>query len=101
MTSFSKPSHDLLHMISLVQQGKYRTTQVARVGATALGLDLTGLVDVIMNLPQRGRFYKTMESVKNPGHWMDVYHSKTPLGDAVYIKLMVQNGVLIVSFKEL
>jgi len=32
---------------------------------------------------------------------MDVYHTRTPAGDPVYLKLMIQNGVLIVSFKEL
>jgi hypothetical protein len=38
---------------------------------------------------------------QNPGHWMDVYHTITRAGDPVYLKLMIQNGVLIVSFKEL
>ena len=55
----------------------------------------------MVDLPAKGRFYKTMESISNPGRWMDVYHTRTPAGDQVYLKLMIQNGVLIVSFKEL
>ena len=101
MTSYSKPTYDLARMIALIKQGYFRTTHVARVGAVALGLDLDGLIEVVLDLPARGRFYKTMESIKNPGHWMDVYHTRTPAGDPVYLKLMIQDGVLIVSFKEL
>jgi len=101
MTSYSKPTYDLARMIALIKQGHFRTTHVARVGAVALGLDLDGLIEVVLDLPARGRFYKTMESVNNPGHWMDVYHTRTPAGDPVYLKLMIQDGVLIVSFKEL
>lgn len=101
MTSYSKPTHDLARMIALIKQGCFSTTRVARAGAVALGLDLDGLVDVVVDLPAKGRFYKTMESINNPGHWMDVYHTRTPAGDQVYLKLMIQNGVLIVSFKEL
>lgn len=101
MTNYKNPTRDLAQMISLIQQGLYRTTKVARDGATNLGLDLDGMVAIIVDLPNSGRFYKTMEAEKNPGHWMDVYHTETPAGDEVYLKLMIQNGVLVVSFKEL
>ncbi|KQN67610.1 hypothetical protein ASF04_17635 [Duganella sp. Leaf61] len=96
MTSYSIPTHDLSRMIALIKRGHFRTTHVARVGAVALGL-----IDVVVDLPARGRFYKTMESINNPGHWMDVDHTRTLAGDPVYLKLMIQIGVLIVSFKEL
>jgi len=101
MTNYSRPTHDLARMIALIKQGRFSTTNVARLGAVALGLNLDGLIDVVLDLPSNGRFYKTMESIKNPGHWMDVYHTITRAGDPVYLKLMIQNGVLIVSFKEL
>jgi len=68
MTSYSIPTHDLSRMIALIKQGQFRTTHVAHVGAVALGLDLDGLIDVVVNLPAQGQFYKTMESLKNPGH---------------------------------
>lgn len=101
MTNYTTPTHDLAHMIALVKQGKYSTTRVARIGATDLGLDIDGMMGVVMDVPTNGRFHKTMESEMNPGHWMDVYHTTTPAGDEVYLKLMIQNGVLVVSFKEL
>ena len=88
-------------MLALIQQGQYKTTKVARDGATNLGLALDEMIGIVLDLPTTGRFYKTMEAEKNPGHWMDVYHSESPAGDEVYIKLMIQDGVLIVSFKEL
>lgn len=101
MTNYNTPTHSLAQVIALVQQGKYRTTTVALKGAAALGVDLDGIIATVLDLPNTGKFYKTMESNQNPGHWMDVYHAQTPTGDEVYLKLMVQNGVLIVSFKEL
>lgn len=92
MTSYSRPTHDLGRMIALIKHGQFSTTKVARLGAVGLGLDLNGLIDVVLDLPFKGRFYKTMEAIKNPGHWMDVYHTRTPAGDPVYLKLMIQNG---------
>ncbi len=101
MTNYNNPTHDLGHIIALVKQGRYRVTTVALKGAAALGLDLDGMLATVLALPSEGKFYKTMESNQSPGNWMDVYHTRTPTGDDVYLKLMLQNGVLIVSFKEL
>ncbi|MYM21468.1 mRNA interferase MqsR [Duganella sp. FT135W] len=101
MTNYTNPTHNLAALLALIQQGQYKTTKVARLGATSLRLTHDQMIDVVLDLPNTGHFYKTMESDMNPGLWMDVYHTKTPAGDEVYLKLMIQNGVLIVSFKEL
>jgi motility quorum-sensing regulator/GCU-specific mRNA interferase toxin len=101
MPSYPTPTHDLAQVVALVQAGNVKTTKVARDGATALGLDYGGLLAVVVDLPNKGTFYKTMEAVKDPGHWQDVYHTVTPAGDDVYLKLMIRDGALIVSFKEL
>lgn len=101
MTNYITPTHNLAQMIALIKQDKYKTTKGAREGATELGLSLDEMIKVVVNLPTTGKFYKTMEADKNPGYWMDVYHTKTPAGADVYLKLMMQNGVLIVSFKKL
>jgi hypothetical protein len=101
MSNYNNPTHNLAAMLALIQQGHYKTTKVARSGATDLGLTHDQMIDVVLDVPNSGKFYKTMESDMNPGLWMDVYHTKTPAGDEVYLKLMMQNGVLIVSFKEL
>lgn len=101
MTDYKNPTHNLEELLALIRQGKYRTTKVAREGATSLDLTLDQMIEVVLNVPNTGTFYKTMESDANPGHWMDVYHTMTPSSIDVYLKLMIQNGVLIVSFKEL
>lgn len=101
MTNYQNPTHNLAQVIALVKQGRYRITTVALRGAAALGVDLDGVIAAVVDLPNTGKFHKTMESKQNPGHWMDVYRTRIPTGKKVYLKLMIQNGVLIVSFKEL
>jgi len=85
---------------ALIAQGKVRTTHAARQGATALGLSLQDMLDVVMRLT-RGDFYKSMTTHSDHRVWQDVYHAHTPDGQPVYLKLTVVDDVLIVSFKEL
>jgi motility quorum-sensing regulator/GCU-specific mRNA interferase toxin len=101
MSNYTTPAHDLAQIVALVRAGKVRATRVALEAAVALGLDYDGMLAVIANLPNAGRFYKTMESRQDPGHWMDVYHTVAPSGESVYLKLIIRDGALIVSFKEL
>lgn len=101
MANYTTPTHNLAHVIALVQAGNVKATRVALEGAAALGLDYDKMLAVIVDLPNTGKFYKTMQSNQDPGHWMDVYHTVAPTGDDVYLKLMIRDGALIVSFKEL
>ena len=84
---------------ALVTDGKVRATQSARLGATALGLDLYGMLAVISAL-KPADFFKSMTTHADHTIWQDVYRPSTQVGD-VYLKLTVINDVLIVSFKEL
>lgn len=84
---------------SLVAAHKVRTTQSARLGATALGLELQEMLAVVMAL-QPADFYKSMTTYTDHTVWQDVYRPSTEVGD-VYLKLTVIDDVLIVSFKEL
>jgi motility quorum-sensing regulator / GCU-specific mRNA interferase toxin len=84
---------------ALVEQGKVRTTQSARIGATQLGLELADILDVVTALTP-GDFFKSMTTHADHTIWQDVYRPRTPAGD-VYLKLTVIDDVLIVSFKEL
>lgn len=84
---------------TLVEAGQVRTTQSARLGATALGLDLSNMLSVVLALTPAD-FYKSMTTHADHRVWQDVYRPSTPAGD-VYLKLTVINDVLIVSFKEL
>jgi len=84
---------------ALVETGKVRTTQSARVGADALGFDFAGMLAVVSALTTAD-FYKSMTTHADHTIWQDVYRPSTAAGD-VYLKLTVIDDVLIVSFKEL
>ncbi len=84
---------------AFVGAGKVRVTQSARMGATALGLELSDMLAVVMALTPAD-FYKSMTTHADHTVWQDVYRPSTQAGD-VYLKLTVMEDVLIVSFKEL
>ena len=96
-----KPSsHCKLSVVkSLVEAGKVRTTYSARLGVTALGLELSGMLAVITALTP-GDFYKSMTTHADHTVWQDVYRPRTKADD-IYLKLTVIDDLLIVSFKEL
>ncbi|MDP2123757.1 MAG: type II toxin-antitoxin system MqsR family toxin [Parvibaculum sp.] len=94
-----KPHHDLVLVRALISAGKVRTTQAARAGATALGLDYRSMLAVVETLTLRD-FHKSMTTHADHRVWQDVYRPKTHAGD-IYLKLTVIDDVLIVSFKEL
>ena len=84
---------------ALVETGKVRTTQSARLGATALGFGFHDMLEVVKALTPTD-FYKSMTTYADHTIWQDVYRPSTKAGD-VYLKLTVVDDVLIVSFKEL
>ena len=96
-----KPSpHCKLSMVNaFVEAGKVRATHSARLGATALGMEVSDMLAVVMTLTPAD-FYKSMTTHADHKVWQDVYRPSTPAGD-VYLKLTVIDDVLIVSFKEL
>ena len=96
-----KPTpHCKLAMVkAFVEAGKVRATHSARLGAVALGLELSDMLAVVMALTPAD-FYKSMTTHADHTVWQDVYRPNTQAGD-VYLKLTVMDGVLIVSFKEL
>ena len=95
-----RTAHCKLAMVkALTVAGKVRATHAARVGATALGLELSDMLAVVMTLTPAD-FYKSMTTHADHTVWQDVYRPSTLAGD-VYLKLTVIDDVLIVSFKEL
>lgn len=84
---------------ALIEAGKVRATRSARLGATELGLELSGMLAVVVALTPAD-FYKSMTTHADHTVWQDVYRPSTRAGD-VYLKLTVIDDVLIVSFKEL
>jgi len=92
--------HSRLSVVkALIKAGKVRTTHAARVGATALGFDYPGMLEVVLELKSKD-FYKSMTTHADHTSWQDVYRPSTVAGD-VYLKLTIIDDVLIVSFEEL
>ncbi len=84
---------------ALVAKGCVKSTRTALEGAAALGLDFSGMKEVIRNL-ETGDLYKSMTTHADPTIWQDVYHFPCEVGD-IYLKFSVVQDVLIISFKEL
>jgi motility quorum-sensing regulator/GCU-specific mRNA interferase toxin len=92
------PHCDLPTVKAMLQAGKVHITMSALAGADVLGLDAKGIVRIVMVLTLKD-FYKSMTSHNNHREWQDVYRPTTHVGK-VYIKLIVANDVLVLSFKE-
>ena len=84
---------------ALLEKGKIRATVSALAGAAAIGVGFEEMIRLIALLSPAD-FYKSMTSYTDHTRWQDVYRARTFAGE-VYIKLIVVDDVLIVSFKEL
>jgi motility quorum-sensing regulator / GCU-specific mRNA interferase toxin len=93
------PHCDLSTVKAMIQAGKVHIAMSALAGADALRLDAKDIVSIVMELTLKD-FYKSMTSHNNHREWQDVYRPITHVG-AVYLKLIVANEVLVLSFKEL
>ncbi len=94
--------HVRLHIVKqLVADGKVRTTASAIAGAIESGFSappFDEMCAVIQALTMRD-FFKSMTAYADHTLWHDVYRP-TWHGQQIYLKLVVSNDVLIVSFKE-
>lgn len=95
----STPHCKLAVVKSLVEQGNVRATMTALDGAEAMGFSFDDMLAVVMAL-NTANFYKSMTTHADHRIWQDVYRRATSAGE-VYLKLVVIDDVLIVSFKEL
>lgn len=83
----------------LLRHGKFATTREASRSAAAMGFHSCEVIEVVRGLSP-GDFYKSMTTYDDHRVLQDVYRPRTIVG-RVYLKLMVVDDVLIVSFKEL
>ncbi|QXH37356.1 type II toxin-antitoxin system MqsR family toxin [Pseudomonas muyukensis] len=93
------PHCSLARVHALLAEGLVRITHTAAKGAADLGISEEQLLAGVAQLT-RGDFYKSMTSFADHRVWHDVYRPMTRVG-RVYLKLVVINDLLIVSFKEL
>lgn len=96
-----KPHYSLQEAQAIVaRDGVLAFTQTAVMGAAALGLSADAACQVVCQL-SRTMFYKSMTSHANNRVWQDVYHTPSPNGKAVYIKLtLMEGGKVVIQFKE-
>ena len=80
-------------------EGVFTFTALARKGVDALGLSEADAISVILGL-QRSQLFKSMTTHSDHNVWQDVYHATCPNRKAAYIKLTLQDGALVIQFKE-
>jgi len=93
------PHHSLAEVKRLIREGRFFVTKTAFSGANMLGFSLDDILDTTQALEQHD-FYKSMTAYRNHRLWLDVYRPQTRAG-AVYLKLTVEENVVVISFKEL
>lgn len=94
-----KTPHTRLHRVkTLVEQGKVRVTNTAINGADELGIDFDGICRIVKAL-KTNDFYKSMTTYQDHTIWQDVYRTEFS-NRIIYLKITVNNDVLIISFKE-
>ena len=93
------PHCALTKVKEMVGAGKLVLTFAAQSGGVALGFDYDGIKDLVLALTMRD-FYKSMTTHQDYRRWQDVYRPTTAAG-LIYLKLMVAEDVVVVSFKEL
>lgn len=96
-----KTPHCKLSVVhAMIKAGKVRATLTATTTAAAVGIfGAKAMCEVILSLTTRD-FYKSMTTHADHTVWQDVYHGEFN-GIRLYVKLIVIDDVLIVSFKEL
>ncbi|TAN49367.1 MAG: type II toxin-antitoxin system MqsR family toxin [Methylococcaceae bacterium] len=75
-------------------------TATARQGARRMGLNESETLAVVLGL-QPGMLFKSMTTHADHRVWQDVYHAPCANGKTAYIKITLQDGAVVIQFKEL
>jgi motility quorum-sensing regulator/GCU-specific mRNA interferase toxin len=75
-------------------------TQAAQIGALNMGLSPDAAMNVVMGLT-KDMLYKSMTTHADHKVWQDVYHAFCLNGKIAYIKVTLQEGSVVIQFKEL
>jgi motility quorum-sensing regulator/GCU-specific mRNA interferase toxin len=75
-------------------------TQSAQFGALNMGLSPDTAMDVVMGLTN-DMLYKSMTTHTDYKVWQDVYHARCSNGKIAYIKVTLQEGSVVIQFKEM
>ena len=74
-------------------------TRLALREIDAMGLSVAQAIGVVLDL-RRGMLHKSMTTHADHRVWQDVYHAPCPNGKLAYIKLTLQDGAVVIQFKE-
>lgn len=74
-------------------------TATARQGAKRMGLNESETLAVVLGLQNR-MLFKSMTTHADHRVWQDVYYAPCPNGKIAYIKLTLQEGAVVIQFKE-
>ena len=91
------PLQEIQKMVS--RDGGQSFTFAAQRGAENMGLSRAEAVGVVLTLTGV-MLYKSMTTNNDSKVWQDVYHAPCPNGKTAYIKLTVQDGAVVIQFKE-
>lgn len=80
-------------------RGIHVFTRIARMNGLKMGLTPDQLIEVVLNL-QASNLFKAMTTINDHTLWQDVYHAETPNGKIAYVKLTLQEGAVVIQFKE-
>ena len=92
--------YDLAEIKEIVSSsGTSAFTRLARREIDGMGLTFSEARSVVLGL-QRGMLHKSMTTQMDHRVWQDVYHAPCPNGKTAYIKLTLQDGAVVIQFKE-
>ena len=94
------PHYDLDAIKAVVAKARLAAfTALARQGARRMGLSESETLAVVLGL-KRGMLFKSMTTHADHRVWQEVYHAPCPNGKTAYIKLTLQEGAVVIQFKE-
>ncbi|MBB3322070.1 type II toxin-antitoxin system MqsR family toxin [Atlantibacter sp. RC6] len=96
-----KTPHTRLHIVkTMVRAGLAAVTNTALIGAAQMGFSSKQEIFNVILALEPADFYKSMTAYHDSTCWHEVYRPFYK-GQQIYMKFIVTDGVLIVSFKEL
>lgn len=94
------PHYDLNALKAAVSvSGVSAFTRLALREIGLMGLSVNQACAVVQSL-QRSMLLKSMTTYADHRVWQDVYHASCPNGKIAYIKLTLQDGAVVIQFKE-
>ncbi len=83
----------------VASSGNEAFTRLALDEIDRMALSFSEAAAVVLGL-KRNMLHKSMTTNADHRVWQDVYHALCPNGKTAYIKLTLQDGAVVIQFKE-